>query len=283
MAAFDDLTRSVTCRYNDLIKNACMPLLEYFNLSLFSYFKIKNSGSYTFLGSHAAWSEYFAAEKLYFNFPYYRHPMYTREGIFTLMNIVQNDDLSPILNLGKEKFNIHHRLILIKQIPNGIEGYCFATNSPNVMQIRMLLNEIPLLWLFIDHFKKKQRFLFSSLEDNQIDLSDLMGDTFFVNSLGIMPRSPSRDKLLQKLGISDQTEFNPREKRLLKLMLQGYSAGKIAPQIFLSKRTVEHQIERVKEKLGCDSKAELIQKAKELELFGCLTYLEQTAWHKHVS
>jgi len=269
MAAFDDLTRSVTCRYNDRIKRACSPLLEYFNLSLFAYFKIKDSGSYTFLGNHASWSEYYAAEKLYFNFPYYRHPKYSREGVFTLMNIVQDDDLSPMLNLGRE-FNIHHRLVMIKQIPNGIEGYCFGTNSPHVMQIRLMLSELPLLWLFIDKFRKDQKFLFSCLEENQIDLSKVMGDTFYTNSLGMASDSPSREKFLQKMGMTNQALLTSREISVVKLILQGYSASKIAPQIFLSKRTVEHHIERIKEKLGCDSKAELIQKARELEAFECL-------------
>ena len=73
----------------------------------------------------------------------------------------------------------------------------------------------------------------------------------------------SEKKFLKNLGI--EVSCSVREIEVMKLLLEGYSASQIGKEIFLSRRTIEHHLERIKDKLGCTSRAELIQKARELE------------------
>jgi DNA-binding NarL/FixJ family response regulator len=85
-----------------------------------------------------------------------------------------------------------------------------------------------------------------------------------------LPRIPDKQQLLQKMGIAPGDPLTHGESRVLKLMLKGYTANTISTKIYRSPRTVEHCIERLKEKLLCDKKSDLIQKGKELEVIGCL-------------
>lgn len=268
MSALKDLTESVTSRYGDRMQKACSHLFDFFGLNQFFYYKICNSGRFVLLDSCAAWSEYYESEKLYLIDPYFRHPRFFQEGV-VLLKDVEDQSLKRILNLGKEKFHFGFILKLINKTPDGIEAFGFSSRSSSENQVSLLLSELPLLRLFAKRFREDQQFLFSRLEDNQIDFAKLVGPTFYENSLGIASYSRVREKFLQRLGFNGAASLTAREIGVVKLVLQGYSAGKIASQVFLSKRTVEHHIERIKEKLGCDSKANLIQKARELDLLGC--------------
>ena len=141
----------------------------------------------------------------------------------------------------------------------------------------MLLCELPLLKLFTQKFREDNQLLFSAIDDYPIDLTRVIGPDFYKNRFsGILPnRSAQRQAVLKKMGVDFERRLTSREIEILKLLLLGYSAGKVATQIHLSKRTVEHHIERIKDSLGCDSKAELIQKGIELERIGCLVDLKK--------
>lgn len=58
---------------------------------------------------------------------------------------------------------------------------------------------------------------------------------------------------------------------VVKQLIKGFFASKIADQLYLSPRTVEHHLERIKDKYDCMTKAELIQKVQKLDSYGYLT------------
>lgn len=263
MSPFESLTELITCRFHKKIKKACAPLFDYFNLSDFWYYRITNSGHTTYLASHDTWSEFFAEEKFYLNFPLLRHPQYFEDGPNLLLSL-RDEPFSRVSTAAKEKFGIHHCLALINKVPEGVEGFGFSSSFPDELQKAILLKELPLLRLFIKKFREENRFLLSLLEDNQIDVAELIGPTFYEKV--VSPESAEKQELLKNLGIG--APCSPREIDVMKLLLKGYSASQIGKEIFLSKRTIEHHVERMKDKFGCDSKAELIQKARELECLG---------------
>lgn len=59
--------------------------------------------------------------------------------------------------------------------------------------------------------------------------------------------------------------FTHRQAQCLYLLVKGMTAGQIADEIGLSKRTVESYTATLKDKLSCASKSELIKKAWELD------------------
>jgi len=187
------------------------------------------------------------------------------------MRSEKSKPFSEILNVGRDQFNLHHNLAFFNKVPEGgVEGFVFSTGSSDMAHLLMLLSELPMLRLFIRKFRKENQFLFDKTEENRIDLLQMMGTLFYENAFELDTRVLKKKAFLKEMGVDCDKRLTEREADILKLVVQGYSAGKIASQIYLSKRTVEHHIERVKEKLGCGSKVELVQKARELEAFGCL-------------
>ncbi len=60
--------------------------------------------------------------------------------------------------------------------------------------------------------------------------------------------------------------LSQREKQIIRLAIEGYSAAQIGKQLFISKRTVESHLANTYIKLGVDSKVQLARKAAELDL-----------------
>jgi len=237
----------------------------------FFYYKISDSGCFSVLTSNIAWGEFFGAEKNYLIDPYLRHPKFFQSGVVLLHN---KDEDSVLRMINSQKFNRLISLFISNRTADGLETFGFASNSFDDNQVSLLLSELPLLRMFFKKFREENRAIFRAVDENQIDLAKLIGPSFYENGLKSASPSSARDRLLQDLGMLDPSSLTSREVGVVKLLLQGLSASKIALQVHLSKRTVEHHIERIKEKLGCDSKAELIQKARELEQFGCLDMYE---------
>ena len=269
MTPYENMLESITYYFNDKIKKACDSLFKFLNLNNFWYYKITNTGRFSYFGSNAAWTEYFATKKFYLDIPYYRHPKYFHDGI-SFMNYVRDEPFLEHLSAAKNKFNFNNPLLIINKICDGLEAFGFSSHCSDEMQKIMMFNELPLLRLFIKKFREENSFLFSRSEDHQIDLVELIGSRFYEKSTPVFPQPYAKEDFLKKMGI--ENPLSPREIEVARLLCEGYSASQIGKQIFLSSRTIEHHLERMKEKLGCSSKAELIQKARELEDFGCLCY-----------
>lgn len=263
MCLFEDMTRAVTTRYNDRIKKFCAPLFECFPINFFGYCQIKYSGAYTYAGSDIFWSEYFASEKLYKEFPYYRDPKFLRVGVYPL-GMVNNLPLNEILDQARA-FQNYSGLFVVDKISDGFECSCFFANSPTISQT-LLLNELPFLRLFIKKFKEDS-YLFSKLIDNQISLPTLMGPTFYERNLLQDPKLVKRNEFLEKLGVKHHFSLSSRETEIMGHLWRN-SASNIAKKLNLSHRTIEHHIERIKDKMDCSSKSELIMKGRELEKLG---------------
>ncbi len=263
MGSLYDMHMAGTWRYHDRIRKEGAPLLNLFNIKHYGFFKVNYSGSYFFFGSHIEFSEYFIDEKFHVNYPYFRNPKFIKEGI-SLPYTLQNQEFSKNLSLAKNRFGIHDSLLLIKKSKEGFEAFGFCLDISSESQIGLLLQELPLLKLFTKKFRGNNQSIFSHMEDCQVNLIDLLGPAFNQNCLQDPP-SHARELLLKQMKIEIGGALTPREVEILRLLLKGYSAGQTARQLSRSHRTVEHHIERIKMKLLCSSKSELIQKAKELE------------------
>ncbi len=265
MTDFKELTKAVTIRHNDKIKKACYTIFKELNLNNFWHYKISNKGEYYYLGSNAEISEFFAEMKYYIDYPYYRHPRFFRSGI-SYMNSV---NYSPkIKNEIKIKSNCHHPILLIDQVHDGIEGFGFSSNSDNEHQLSLLINELPLLRLFCKYFRNENPALFALLEANKIDLLKLLGNVYSEEGPPVLPVTKYRNSLIHNPGLHNSKSLTNRESEVLKLYFIGNSPKQISSKLYRSKRTIEHHIERIKEKLDCPAKYDLMIKARELEKIG---------------
>ncbi len=268
MNPFLSAAQEMNSRYNDQISKVCRPFFDCFNLKHFWFYKLTDDGHISFGNSYAQWNEFFSANNYWLTYPHICHPKFHKQGVY-LHNNVQEASLKPIWKSGSDQFEIGQCIAIVNKIPGGIEEFGFSSSCPSSFQTNTLLNELHLFHLFYEKFKLENRKLLLKADDNQINIAQMMSGAFNRNTLP-MNKISQRGELIKKMGLDSGDQLSSREIEVIRLLLLGYSAGKIGNGIRLSRRTVEHHIERIKNKLGCHSKVDLIQKGRELERFGCL-------------
>lgn len=260
------LRKTISSPYFDSFKRFAAPLKDHFGVNHFWYFQISESGHYSYLGTHAAWSEYCFDELLLRSFPCLRHPSLLKKGI-SLMKAGSDPDYRRVLDIAWEKFNINFNINLISGTSQKMEAFGFATCHQDPQAEERLLNDLPLLRLFIKLVREKHKKLFHLLNENQVDLSAQLGSCFYRPPQDLaIPQN--RMQFLKRLGLADADRLTPREVDVLRFISQGFPASFIAEQLLLSVRTVENYLVSIKEKLSCTSKVELIQKAQEIISLG---------------
>lgn len=260
---------SVTTKYDYKIKNATQSFSEYFNTPQFWYNKLDNAGYLGSISNHPAWTEYFAAQELYQRCPLLCHSKFLRNGVL----IFNNEEPQKFLNQDivqtfyKQENEYHSQVwfVIVNKTENGSDQLGFLVKKS---LLPLVINELPLIRLFMKKLPINLGFVFSKLEEAKINIIDLIGNSFQHNSGLVSPQHSTREAFMSQMGMQGDFKLTPKEIGIIKLILQGYSPREIAPKVFLAKRTIEHNIERIKEKLGCYSKQELVQKAQEMECCG---------------
>jgi DNA-binding CsgD family transcriptional regulator len=260
--------RNVTRIFHDKIKRFSAPLVDYFGVSHFYFYRITNEGFYTGVGLNPEFGDYFFSENLPIITPFYRHPDNFESGII-FHKAIKDKKWENVLQIAEDKFKINFCCQLINKTNNGIEVFDFALNSPNPVQHMTFINELPLVKLFIDRFLKEFN-PFSILENNQIDIAQIIGPSFQKISPFVLSKKSQRDQFLEKMKIEVPGSLTKKEITIIEHLIKGFSASQIANAMILSKRTIEHHLERIKDKFFCHSKSDLIEKVMELKSINCL-------------
>lgn len=262
MTPFQLMNHKVTSSvYHNKMMRYVKLLENYLGVNHFWYYRITNEGRYSYVGTHNGWNEFTFGSDAFSKSAYLRHPDSLLPGISLMKNIVY-DPYMDLLNTAVEEFGLNFHIHLLKKIPEGVEGYGFATHSKLRLKDEHLLNELPLLKQFIKQFHEENTNIFKIIDANQVDLASHIGSVFYENAMHSNVLK-NRDEFLRKMGFEKILSLSAQEKRVFKALASGFTAQHIAKGLFLSKRTIEHYIENIKDKLFIDSRIELIEKAKE--------------------
>lgn len=255
--------RIVSSTYFDRAKRFAGSLESYLGVNHFWYYSISNVGDYSYFGSHVDWSEFCFEQNLLVPFACLRHPSNVSLGL-SLMKSESDSEFQHVLKLAWERFQINFNINIVMRNPEGIEGFGFGSRFNDAKSDERLINQLPLLKMFFKSFRDKNGKVFSLLEENKIDLSSEFGSVFYEKPKHLC-YTASREEFLNKIGYGNLLSLSSREKDVLRYVAEGYPASFIAKQLNLSTRTVENYIAILKDKLLCDSKVKLIQKAKALK------------------
>lgn len=255
-------------KFQDKMKSFCDPLVQLFGINHFYHAKITNSGHFVGVNLNREWEEYFFSDKSHLHiWPDKCQPRKVRHGI-RFLEENEDDNFNKLLRKAKKDYSLNFSLQLVEKSNQGTNMYGFALNSSNPLQHMTLINEMPLLRLFIKRFQEEFKALYAALDDNKIDMSSLLGSEFYNAKVPAITKSYMRDQFLKKMGIEIPTSLTDRELEVIKHLIKGYPASQIASELFISKRTVEHHLERIKDKFYASSKSDLIQRIRELESIG---------------
>lgn len=76
---------------------------------------------------------------------------------------------------------------------------------------------------------------------------------------------PARPRAVKaRPGAPDGEALSDREKEVAELVLSGLTYKQVGKRLYISAKTVEHHIGRIKQRLGCNSREELLNRLREL-------------------
>ena len=98
------------------------------------------------------------------------------------------------------------------------------------------------------------------MSENPVQLKDLIGDAFL--EINPIPASVQNQPFLNPASVCHEKELtsclSARERECLLLYSRGKTANETGKILKISVRTVEHYMESVKNKLGCERKTDLL-------------------------
>ena len=262
---FIEMQRILSAKLHQKIKKLTTPLIDHFGLNEFYHYRLSNTGHYVNVGLNCEWEEfYFSNPSHLIMTPYFRHPKFFKSGV-SFMKETPDLEFEKLVTFGREQFQINLSSHITKKTKDGLSAYGFGLNTQDLQQHFNLANSLPLLHLFIEKFDEEMKPFESLLEDTQVDMASLMGSKFYEPPTSILKESSFLDPFLQQLGLKHSSPLTAREIDVIQHLLNGNSASLIADHLCLSSRTVEHHIERIKDKFDCFTKADLIKILRRLE------------------
>lgn len=260
----------VSQTYNNKIQSFCNPLIQTFGITHFYHAKITNDGHFVAINLNRDWEEYFFSNRSHLLiWPDKCSPQQIKSGIrFLNDDKHEKESLNFLLKTARDSYSLNFSLQFVEKSNWGFEMWGFALNTPNSLQHMHLVKEAPLLRLFIKRFQEEFKKLYLLLNENRVDLTDLLGPQFYEAKNQTESLPFAHTQFLKSIGVPLPTTLSNREVEVIKSLIRGYSASEIASQLFISRRTVEHHLERIKDKFSSASKSELIQKIRDLESIG---------------
>lgn len=272
MQSYLESTKLATERHYKAVKRASELLQQYFNLNNFYYLKITDSGDCFLFDDNQDVVDFIDSQEFILKHTHYCHPKYHRSKFQ-----VQVTDTNPLL-LGLEdtrkfflnaKFNMS--ISLVNKTEHAVEEFGFHSASASPEQNLFVVNHLDEIKCFMNWFLNSNPDLMSFLQESRIHLPQLLGDAFYTDRMGASDSIElNKRAFLRDLGVVAEPNLSSSDQEVLRLTSRGFSPSQIGTQLYRSKRTIEHRLESLKEKLACGSKVELIAKTQELLQLGYL-------------
>ncbi len=255
MNSLPDLIKRYSIRHDRKIAAICKPLEEYLKIPVFTYYRIESDGRFSFLSNFPEQSDFYYSEKLYQINPYLTHPKLMRAGAVVLDSTPLTEYQEEDILLSESKFHLHNTFLILEKFGDSVEGFFFGTRKHSPAFANYYLNNLDLLKKFGRHFIQETKPLLQDMLLDEYNLHLAKGAAFLERdiTLPLSSKNPKNSQFLKTIS-----PLSAREQECLELFKQGNSAQATAAILCLSRRTVEHYFESIKNKLNCYSKWDLL-------------------------
>lgn len=249
-----NLTQHFSLTSSSLLKEICDPLLNPIGITYFNYIKIYNQDcSREMLTNKPEWTNHFYSNELYNSVGAVDVEHLLPKGYFLWSEM---DSKDPIYQQGREFFNIDNGVTFVIKRKEATLLYIFAANRDNYAINNFYISNIDLLQRFIHYFTNQAQQLIQEAAQNRVYLPTPQKiDTERVNN--IMLSDTLRNDFLKKtevpryylLNESDDLYLTKRQAEYASLFITGLSAKQIAQRTHVSYRTVEGQLQDIRNKI----------------------------------
>jgi DNA-binding CsgD family transcriptional regulator len=253
-----------------IINELCRPLGK-LGIDYFTYLKNFKDGSQVNLSNSARWIEHYYNFKLYNTSWFESHPENYDSGYI----IWPSESNLEVFKHGRDYFDSGNGITIIKKSDLYIEFFFFSGSNRNKWLNNIYINNIDVLKNFTLYFKDKLKDIIDEADKSriliphnnrdrvveEIEVLDLyQKELFELKSIitgkdvidGEFTNSPVNRNIVGLL--------TPREIEVVKSMLNGKTAKETAKQLAIAPKTVENHIDKIREKLRCRNKFELVRK-----------------------
>ena len=246
------------------IAKICQPLRDFFHVDVFFYSNIRENGSSLHLCTRPEMLEDYLYSGYLLTCPLHSRFHYTMTPAIKILGPTNENNAE--LNLIYQYYAKHHLvsgITLTVYKKNYREMYYFGVHAlPNLGQ-DYWYNLIPALYDFIEFFSTEAKLILQQAEEHSIFLPEIIGDIFYetknkdkyFSADVLAEKNNFRNKLLefslQSKGLTD------RELSILPGCLAGKTSKQIAEELCISYRTVQNNIQQIKEKFNCRSQRQI--------------------------
>jgi DNA-binding CsgD family transcriptional regulator len=245
MKDLSEIVKRYTIGYDQKIKNVTVHLANNFNIFSYTYFKIEEDGRFITLSNNPEQLDFYYAEKYYLQNPYLLNPHLLRSG-FVLTTMTQDEKYLNTVNTSLKRFQMDNTFLMLEKRGGKVEGFLFATRPTKEDAIFNYLNYFDTLKKFNCYFIREMTPVLGKMRADRFNLKLAKGMQFLERKEGL-PLA-CKDTISQDF-LKTISPLSPQEVRCLDLFRMGYSAQATASIMDLSRRTVEHYFENIKNKL----------------------------------
>lgn len=245
-----------------LIKQICRPL-AHFNIHLFTYLKNFKAGGQVNLSTDPKWVDDYYNLSLFKTSEYESAPHSIENGL----NLWPSDSKLSVFRHGREYFKSDYGFTLCQKQDDGCEFFFFSIAMTHYGMLNFCLNNLDLFEQFVFYFKDKASPILKSCDPHRVYLPEKYILASPMRSLGSNPNETIRARFLQDIKgnalakwLNQHESLTARETECLSLLLIHATTAELANALQISKRTAETHLERIKYKLKCTSKQELMIK-----------------------
>lgn len=235
------------------IEDICQPLFNNFGITNFGYVKIDSSGSMLRISTGPKWTRRYFEQQYYNDTDFYFFDDVAENS--SRIRIYTNQPNGGVFSELYD-YNIWNIYTIYERNLNFAEVWFFATSRDKSSMIDFYINNQDVLENFIQYFKQNTASLILTAKP----------EAFITTKLKIHTMQNAEEqkirKFLQDIGQHNHPnkfKFTNREKDCIQHLIMGRTAKEIARQLLLSPRTVEHHIESVKRKVGCNRVHQLLR------------------------
>jgi len=251
----NDITH-ISRKYLNTIKKISDPLKEKFGITYFARQSVSNDGYWEILGNLPDWLDHSASKEFYQIDSSLIHPAHYKSGFIVNSSYSVPEHLKNLITETRDVYDIDHTLCIFEKTSKGGEWYFFGTSAKNHHIVNTYISQINAIYKYIPYFREEAKKILDQNLDFKINLSHLKNEDFQspLFKINLFAMKNGIDEILESFG----KRISSREKDCLHLLVNGKTVKETAKILRLSPRTIEGYLNRLKEKVGCKHKRELL-------------------------
>jgi DNA-binding CsgD family transcriptional regulator len=249
----------------DKVRKLSAPLSEELGLSGFAYVRVYHDGRVGWVTSDSDHDRLLFDSGFLAEDPLIDTAELLKEGSHLWFHDRAFEGSEEFYRNRTQHFQLDHGMVLVNHQEEYLETGCFSGYLKRKPLYNLFVRETGIFRAFLHHFSKRVDQELQYVLEGGLELDDFKSSAIKEKSDIDME---ARHRLLISQGQGELLRLSKRERENLSYLRKGMSYREIGKQMGISSRTVEHQLESVKDKLGLMNRSELMKISEKLHEFG---------------